>query len=394
MINLNEFKPKKPSEIEIDPEKLSDFEKLLKAHNGATIAETKFDGYGAIVDNRNGLAVYSLQKRRWDCRNLPELARDAARLPKGFYMGELVGRKNKDNWSNREEFAAVTHRPLEKYDSAVAEQLAQEMPLELRLYDVLELRGKDVTQRSLRDRRKALEDAAPGGSILTVDQHVIANAARYQQMLLQWFDEGKEGFVVKDPESSYSGKRDKSWLKLKRYSTFDLLVLGLYQTEERLKQGWKCSNLLGGVINEETGLLETLSKVTVPSKAIAAELYGKLHEHLAYTWSRQRPYEWQNDKSSVKHDGSVVYAAKLPLRKTPFMYVKQPLESSIVVETRFLNVTTSDTYHTCGASEGKAHSLRQPVFVRFREKLPGEATTTRQVHDYVAKLGEFEPECG
>jgi ATP-dependent DNA ligase len=189
-----------------------------------------------------------------------------------------------------------------------------------------------------------------------------------------------------------SGTRTKDWLKLKNKVTFDLVVLGLYQTPERVRDGWPCSNLLGGVLNTATGKLETLAKITTPSRAVAEGVYHRLAKNgcLAYTWSENRPYYWQNERGSVHQDPAVVYAPSLlakggsMLKKLPSLYVRDPMKNSLVIEACCLSLSTGeDNWQSCGLGSGGPYTMRQPVFARFRDdKKTTQATTAQQVLVY------------
>jgi len=80
----------------------------------------------------------------------------------------------------------------------------------------------------------------------------------------------------------------------------------------------------------------------------------------------------------------VTYTERIPAGKVPLLYVVNPLQNAPVIEVGAMQVTApQDSWHSCGRTYGQVHSLRHPVFARFREKLPVEATTTRQIVEYV-----------
>lgn len=390
---MEQFQVKKPQEHQIDLDQLSDFEKVLQLHGGKTVAETKYDGNGIIIDNRRRLKLYSLSKNEWDPRSLPEIIADLHQLPKGFYIGELVGKHTHANFTNQDEFAAVSARNLQKY-TVDAEKLAENKPLEIRLYHLLELRGKMLADKPLEEMRRTLDTEIRYDSILPVDQYIFDDAAQLQQKTREQFAQGKEGFVVKNPEAPYAklgeyvvGKRNDDWIKIKKNVTFDLVVLGLYQTPARLKQGWPASNALLGSYNEETGLFETVTKLTFPSKEIAQKAYEQV-SGLRYSWNEEQPYLWQNKKAPFHGSHQVKYSPKLaqgtPAEKIPFLYVENPQSDSIVLEVSAMEVTSPKrSWHSCGIETGQVHSLRQPVLERFREKKPSEATTTQQLINYI-----------
>ncbi|MFW5705041.1 MAG: hypothetical protein ACOCXG_04335, partial [Nanoarchaeota archaeon] len=261
-LDLQNFKVKKPKDKKIDLTNLGAFEKILQMHGGATAMETKYDGYGVLIDNRSrngdGLRLYSLSKNSWDVRGIPELADDFSKLPAGFYVGEICGSPTHEGFTNREEFRAVSQRALresENRSSAELERMASKSPLQVRLYDILELKGKVLASLPNSEIRKYLEDTQIGG-INPVDRRLIDDVEELQLLSCGLIFDGLEGVVVKDPNSSYSprgqfvkGSRNDDWIKIKRQTTLDGVVLGLYQTPDRLREGWACSNVLLGTLN-------------------------------------------------------------------------------------------------------------------------------------------------
>jgi ATP-dependent DNA ligase len=346
--------------------------------------------------------MYSLGNNPWNPLCVPELHKDFGRLPSLKAIGELVGRPTREHFTNLEERAAVQSRPLEKYDERRIKELAATQPLDIRLYDILEVNGKSLLSLPLAERRATLENLLTKHKtkhILATDQRIISDPAELREATLQMFEDGHEGFVVKDLTTPYipPGKdkpvRGKDWIKLKTAPTFDVIVLGLYQTPELLRKGWPCSNLLGGVQNTRTGKLETLTKITFPSEAKAREAYERLAPHLACTWSPERKHFWENEPTApVQHDPSVLYNPALlgrkPLmKKIPFLYVKDPLRNSYVIEAECLNVSSGkDNWHSCGLEDGgKTYTLLQARQERIRDdKTTAQATTSQQILKYVA----------
>lgn len=393
-LDIEQFKVKKPQDLEIDLSNDTDISKILKLHGGKTLAEKKYDGFGILVDNRNKLALYSLAKNPWNPNSVPELCDDFAKLPKGFYVGEIVGKKNKQIFTKDDEFFAANTRNFENPNGKTL-QLASSHPLEIRVYDILQLGSKILATTPTKDIKTILADALKGKNILPVEHNYFDSSSLLLESVLEQISNGSEGFVVKNPNGTYSkngdyvvGSRNKDWIKIKSKVTFDCAVLGLYQTETRLAQGWKCSNLLLGVYNEDTGLFETITKLTVASEDIAKTLHDKIAKHCKYSFSQDNPYNWQNKKVAPNKSSQVLYSPKLlqgsPNEKVPYLYVENPKRDSIVVEVSAMQITTpKDSWHSCGLTYGQPHSLRQPVYVKEREKKPLEATTTKQIRYYI-----------
>jgi bifunctional non-homologous end joining protein LigD len=82
-------------------------------------------------------------------------------------------------------------------------------------FDLLYLKGRDLTARPLHDRRKRLVDfiADADASLIHAARRLAPNGlAAWQQVLAR----GYEGLVAKDEASPSVGGRTRQWLKVKR----------------------------------------------------------------------------------------------------------------------------------------------------------------------------------
>ena len=87
-------------------------------------------------------------------------------------------------------------------------------PVLLMAFDLLELDGRDLRPRPLRERRLALEHLLDEGHRLILPARRLADngLAAWKEVLRA----GYEGMVGKDPESPYRPGRTLSWLKVKQ----------------------------------------------------------------------------------------------------------------------------------------------------------------------------------
>jgi len=103
------------------------------------------------------------------------------------------------------------------------------VPLGLTLFDVLQLDGEDLLDRTNGERRARLEQAA---GALVVPRHTVTDPgdgdqlARTATFAADALSRGHEGVVVKSLESAYTmGRRGAGWVKVKPRITLDLVVL-------------------------------------------------------------------------------------------------------------------------------------------------------------------------
>ncbi len=138
--------------------------------------------------------------------------------------------------------------------------LRDEVPIQFVAFDLLWLNGESQLNRTLRERRHALERInLPKGLRLA---HIVH--ARSVDDVEAAFSAARgrnnEGLLAKDPESVYSpGRRGLSWLKLKKaLATLDCVVIGAeYGHGKRSKV---LSDYTFAVRDERTGELKTIGK--------------------------------------------------------------------------------------------------------------------------------------
>lgn len=102
------------------------------------------------------------------------------------------------------------------------------------LFDVLQVDDRDLRSRSLLERKKILREILKGTG-LEVPYTMAKTAEKIMALRDETVKAGREGVVVKNPQSSYG--QPKSWLKLKRFDTVDCFVTGLVETTEMRRTG-------------------------------------------------------------------------------------------------------------------------------------------------------------
>ena len=102
------------------------------------------------------------------------------------------------------------------------------------LFDVLQVDNRDLRPKPLVERKTVLREILKGTGL-----EVPYTLARTVEKIMALRDlsvkEGREGIVVKNPQSSYG--QPNSWLKLKRFDTVDCFVTGFVETTEMRKTG-------------------------------------------------------------------------------------------------------------------------------------------------------------
>lgn len=104
----------------------------------------------------------------------------------------------------------------------------------LYLFDVLQVDDRDVRPRPLLERKKILGEILKGTG-LEVPYSMARSSEKVTELRDATVNQGREGVVVKNPQSSYG--QPGSWLKLKRFDTVDVFVTGIVETKELRSTG-------------------------------------------------------------------------------------------------------------------------------------------------------------
>jgi DNA ligase-1 len=134
------------------------------------------------------------------------------------------------------------------------------VPLRFIAFDLLWHNGADLLERNLSDRRMKLETMALASPFEMISLHPADHAGEIEAAFKQALQDGHEGLIAKDPQSSYSpGKRGKSWIKLKGVMpTLDCVVVAAEQGHG--KRSDVLSDYTFAVRDAETGHLRVLGK--------------------------------------------------------------------------------------------------------------------------------------
>lgn len=119
-------------------------------------------------------------------------------------------------------FTALAER-MHVRDKGRAARLAASMPVTYMIFDVLRLRGADLTRWAYRERRLSLDDLGLGGPRWAVPPVFPDGPATYEAA----GEHGLEGVMAKRLDSVYRpGARSPDWVKVKLEVTGDFVVGG------------------------------------------------------------------------------------------------------------------------------------------------------------------------
>jgi ATP-dependent DNA ligase len=124
------------------------------------------------------------------------------------------------------------------------------------LFDVLQVDNRDVRSKTLTERKKFLREILKGTG-LEVPYKLARTPSRILELRDETIKTGREGIVVKNPESSYA--QPNSWLKLKRFDTVDCFVIDYQDTQDYKRTGVPRSWSVG--VYDDGGKLVSLGNV-------------------------------------------------------------------------------------------------------------------------------------
>ncbi|MEM3696637.1 MAG: ATP-dependent DNA ligase [Candidatus Bathyarchaeia archaeon] len=318
----------------------NDVTEALKEHGGKTALEYKLDGARIQIHKLDDeIKVFS--RRLTDVTaSLPEIvekARENVRAKEAIFEGEVIA-------IDKRGYPIPFQHLMRRFKRVHAiEELAEKIPVQLYLFDILYLNGESLITLPYLQRRKILTENA--GEIPLTKQIITDKREEAEQFLKEAVDAGHEGLMAKRIDSPYTpGIRGKHWLKIKP-------------------------------------VLEPLDLVIV-----AAEYgYGRRHEWLSDYYLAARDAETGEYLTVGKTfkgltDAEIIEMTKrlkeLTIKEEPRRVVVVP---KIVVEVTYNEIQKSPKYK-CGMA------LRFARINRIREdKNPEEADTIQRVREIYEK---------
>jgi bifunctional non-homologous end joining protein LigD len=180
------------------------------------VFEIKWDGVRAIAEIKQGRTTLWARSGRDVTSEYPEFKDLAAkfRVKNAIVDGEIVtldkdGRSNFHKLQNR----LGVQNPSQK--------LMQAVPLDYYVFDLMYADGYDLRKSPLAERKELLQKVLTGNEKVHYSEHIeekgeaLFEAARAK---------GLEGIIGKIKDSTYSGTRTSSWLKLKIVNELDAVV--------------------------------------------------------------------------------------------------------------------------------------------------------------------------
>ena len=318
------------------PKPLAPMEALLAAElpNGdGWQFEPKWDGFRCLARRDGAEVTLTSKSGKPLARYFPEVVEVLAGLKENSFLldGELI-----ISVDDVLSFDALQLR-LHPAESRVR-KLSVETPAELMLFDLLELGGTSLLDRTLEERRHALETFFAKNAVPRLHLSPVTDDRNTALSWLKRSGGALDGVIAKRTDLEYrSGER--AMIKVKQQRTADCVVGGFRYAEKKKEVG----SLLLGLYDDD----------------------GLLH-HVGFTSAipaKDRPALTKNLEKLVEGPGFTGNAPGGPSRwNTERTTQWQPLKPLLVVEVRYDQVTSRRFRHGTG-------------FVRWRpDKAPRQCT--------------------
>ena len=179
--------------------------------------EIKFDGYRALIAAKGkDVRVYTRSGKDWSDKFGPLVEAVAAlELPSSLIDGEIVASDAKGNpdFSTLQAVLKRGHGTQSRDDA-----------LSFHAFDLLELAGEDLTALPNIERKERLEALIGDAALpIHVADHVIGAGEKLYRAMC---DAGQEGIISKTIDGAYSGRRGKSWVKVKCTRRQEFVIVG------------------------------------------------------------------------------------------------------------------------------------------------------------------------
>lgn len=110
---------------------------------------------------------------------------------------------------------------FQRLQNVISEEI-DPVPIHAYLFDLLHLNGKDLRKLPLIERKKALKKIISGKYLHYSDHH----SSDGTEMITNACQLGLEGIISKRADASYSGTRNRDWLKVKCIKRQEFVILG------------------------------------------------------------------------------------------------------------------------------------------------------------------------
>ncbi len=337
-------------------QRVQELEDVQKKMPGEVSVEGKYDGERVQIHKmKNGEVMLFSRRLDQTTAQFPDLVDHVKKHVKAkefVIEGEILAIDEK---GNPLPFQTLMQR-RRKHD---VEKYVQEVPIQLKAFDLLFVDGKSFIHEPYEKRiAKLRKIVKEGEGVLLADEIVTDDVEKIDEFFHSMLDHGYEGIMIKNLQGEYqAGTRGWNWIKWKKEyvqdmsDTFDLAIVGAFYGRGRRSGGYGA--LLCACYDSVNEKFVTVCKL---GTGFTDEMLAGLGKKL--------------DSCKVKVRPKNVDCKK---EMTPDVW----FSPEVVAEVLAAEITKSP-YHTAGVA------LRFPRFVKFRDdKSAEQATTLQEVREIV-----------
>lgn len=208
--------------VQLAQKYFDDPERLLP-QNTNYILTTKLDGVRAvIIKTDESVEIFSRQGQTFE--NLVEIERDAKQLPSGYvYDGELL-LDNKNNLDSKDLYRATMK--IVSSDDVKRDII-------FNCFDCLPIEDfkNGIYKTPCIERKTALHNLLSMSNLYFIKEVEMLYSGNDQSQITYWLDkitsEGGEGVMINISDAPYECKRTKGLLKVKKFQSADVKVIGI-----------------------------------------------------------------------------------------------------------------------------------------------------------------------
>ncbi|MEM7825877.1 MAG: ATP-dependent DNA ligase [Candidatus Aenigmatarchaeota archaeon] len=310
-------------------------------------AEYKYDGARVQIQKKEDKIWLFTRREEEVTKQFPDLVeylRDALKTRECIVEGETLAVNPKTGMPLP--FQVLSQRIHRKYD---IEKMVKEIPVQVHLFDIVYLEGKQLFEKPFKERRKILEKVVKiiPGRVELAKQIVTNDLKELERFYQEALKEKQEGLMLKVLDSSYVfGRHVGTMYKIKPImETLDLVIIGATYGEG-LRAKWLSSYVLA-CRDPDTGEFLTCGMM---GTGLTEEQFQLMTDALKDLITEEKGRE-------VK------------------------IRPKIVVEVAFQEIQKSPNYSS-------GYALRFPRLVRIREdKGPEEADTIERLTELFKSQG-------
>ncbi len=336
---------------------------------GRCLVEPKYDGFRLQIHKQhNKVKMFSrnLEEVSFMYPDLKEAVLKQTKAESLIFEGEAIGFDPKTNTFLPFQETAQRRR---KYN---IDQVSQEIPLKLFVFELLYLNGKNCIDNKLIDRKAKIKDVVrevDDAVLIIAEDHFVSKTSEIESLFYKYTSEGLEGIMAKKLDGVYKpGAREFNWIKFKAsYSkklndTIDVVVLGYYYGKGKRSE-FGIGAFLVGVYDK---ILDKFCSIAKIGTGVSDQQWIELKRLFDKNRVSSMPKEYIVDKQ-IQPD--VWIAPK------------------VVIEVAADEVTLSPV-HTAGKDEksktGSGFALRFPRMIRLRsDKDVVDITTVEEIKQLV-----------